>query len=228
MSVMIDLEFLSRTFRVRYGDQIGSALYVRINNIDLFLTAAHLAEGMQDGDRLGIRYKADWQTIPTVAISRCKIGTDVCAIRPAKSLGEGLLEDQLTAPIAQGEEVAYCGFPLGMEMKSIPGALGWPSGFVKGATFSGAVERPDGSSEFLFDTINNRGFSGGPIVKRHNGRLRVIALVSGYRFDASAPVFQRRSDGKMVEVPDYYVLPNSGFMVGIPVMRAINAARSLV
>jgi hypothetical protein len=226
MSVMVDLAFLDRTLRIKYGEQVGSAVYVQLAGVCMVITAAHLVRGLVAGERIGVRFKSDWVMVDVVGVARCQSGTDVCAIRTRTQWGEGLHEEELTGGIAMGEEVAYCGFPLNLELYGMPGALGWPKGFVKSAIFSGAMERPSGGYDYYFDTINNRGFSGGPIIKRETGKLRVVGIVSGYKFDAPAPVYQKQ-DGCLVEVADYFVRPNSGFMIGTPIIRAVNAAKTL-
>ena len=195
MGVMVDMAFLDRTLRIKYGTQVGSAVYVQLAGMCMVLPAAHIVDGMQVGDRLGVRFKSDWTMVDVTGVSRCKIGTDVCAIRTRTQWGEGLREEQLTGGIVMGEEVAYCGFPLNLEMEGLPGSLGWPKGFVKSAIFSGAVAQKQGRHDYLFDTINNRGFSGGQIIKSDNGRLCVVALVSGYKHDAPAPVYRSRRMG---------------------------------
>jgi hypothetical protein len=228
MSVMVTVAFLDRTLRIRYGAQVGSAVYTQFSNVCMVLTAAHVVQGMQVGDRLGIRFKSDWKMVDVTGISFCKLGTDCCAIRTRTQWGEGLHEEHLVGGIALGEEVAYCGFPLNLEMEGLPGSLGWPKGFVKSAIFSGVTAQAPGVDTYLFDTINNQGFSGGPIIKRDGDKLRVVALVSGYKFDTPAPVYTRLPDGKLIETADYVVKPNSGFMIGIPIKRAVDAAKELV
>jgi hypothetical protein len=228
MGVMVDLAFLDRTLRIKYDTHVGSAVNVQFAKVCMVLTAAHIVDGMQVGDRLGVRFRSDWRLVDVIGVSRCKLGTDVCAIRTRTRWGDGLHEEQLTAGIAVGEEVAYCGFPLNLEMEGTPGSLGWHKGFVKGAIFSGAIAREQGGYDYLFDTINNRGFSGGPIIKRDSGQLRVVALVGGYKFDAPAPVHKRSPDGNVIEMTDYFVRPNSGFMIGTPIKMAVDAAKELL
>ncbi len=227
MSVIVDLAILDRTLRIRYGEQCGSALYIQLAGVCMVITAAHVVRGLIAGDRIGVRFKADWVMVDVTGVAWGELGTDVCAIRTRTQWGEGLHEEQLTGGIAIGEEVAYCGFPLELEVYGLPGALGWPKGFVKSAIFSGAMERPGGGYDFYFDT-NNRGFSGGPIIKREAGKLSVVGIVSGYKFDAPAPVYQRTEKGDLAEVADYFVRPNSGFMIGTPIVRVVDAAKTLI
>jgi hypothetical protein len=228
MPVLVDLAFMDRTVRIRYRDQVGTALYVEIEGIKLLLTAGHIIQGMESGDRIGIRFQSDWHLVDVRDVEFCDAGTDVAVICPATQWGEGIGENQLSGEIILGEDVAYCGFPLSMETYGLPGALGWPKGFVKSGIFSGAMSRPDGSYEYLFDTINNRGFSGGPILVRHQGKLQVAGVVSRYKYDAPNPVYRKRSDDTEEVETEYYVKPNSGFMVGVPIKRAVDCGKRIV
>jgi hypothetical protein len=229
MSVFVDLQFMSRTMRIRYGDNVGAGVYVEIEGVCLLLTASHLMSGLQPGDSIGVRHRDDWVLLAIEQWSGCAVGSDVCALRPRTRWGEGLREDQLSADLIVGEDVVYCGFPLGMEMDSIPDSNGYPAPLVKRAIFSGALSRGE-YREYLFDTVNNRGFSGGPIIKRDrtDGKLRVAAIVSGYKFDAPSSIFRKEPDGTSKEVADHYVRPNSGFMIGTPMHLALEAAKALI
>ena len=142
-------------------------------------------------------------------------------------LGDGLTEELLDGSIALGQDVVYCGFPLGMEMGNLPGANNWPTPLIKSAMFSGLIHHA-GVVELLFDTVNNPGFSGGPIIKRDQAGLRVVGIVSGYRFDAPIPVCQRDEHGMLAETADYFVRPNSGFMIGLNISRGIELAKAIV
>jgi hypothetical protein len=183
---------------------------------------------MAKGDKLGIRFESDWHLVDVKDFEVCDRGSDVAAICPGTHWGEGLSPDYFDGGMFVGEDVAYCGFPLSLETYGLPGGLGWPKGFVKSAIFSGAIARPDGLHDFLFDTINNQGFSGGPILVRNKGRLRVVALVSGYKYDAPSPVYRRWPDGSEELSSDYFIKPNSGFMVGTPIERAVACANKIL
>ena len=163
-----------------------------------------------------------------VGLAFGEFDTDVAALRMEAQWGEGLTEQHMNGGLALGGEIAYCGFPLDLEMHGLPGSLGWPKGFVKSGVFSGAVDRPGGGSEYLFDAINNVGFSGGPIFFGVAPNLSLAGIVSGYKYDTTAPVYQRDPSGVMRATADYVVRPNSGFMIGTPIMFGKNAARSLL
>jgi hypothetical protein len=116
-----------------------------------------------------------------------------------------------------------------MENEPLPDTPDWIHPFVKSGVMSGAIKR-DGYREYVFDTHNNKGFSGGPIIKRDHktNELTVIAVVSDYKFDRPLVVQRRAENGDYEDLPDYRVLPNSGFMRGVPINLAIEAAKTIL
>lgn len=228
MAVLVDLAVMHRVLRIRYKGAVGSAVYVELDGVKQIFTANHLVRGMMPGDRMEIRFNEGWHFIDVRDVEHCEAGTDVSAICPVTHWGEGLGEDQLTGGVHIGQEVAFCGFPLNSEMNGMPGTLGWPICFVKWGAFSGALKRSDDTYEYLFDAINNRGFSGGPIIIKEQGKLKVIAIVSEYKYDSPSPVYRKKPDDVEEVETEWYVKPNSGFMVGVPIKRAVDCGRKIV
>lgn len=227
MSVLVDQAILDRTMRIQYAQGVGSAFYFEINGVKLIVTAAHLVSGIADGDSIGIRFKTGWVYKKMIRVLPGD-PHDICVLMPETQWGEGMPESKLQGGLALGQEVAYCGFPLGLEMEGLEGALGWPKGYVKTGTFSGLLQHKAGYNDFLFDTINNVGFSGGPVVAVVNGERRIVATVSGYQFDAPLPIFRKDPNGSLSEVPEYYVRPNSGFMRAVPIEFTVATARAML
>jgi hypothetical protein len=227
MGVDVDLLFMSRTFRIKFFENVGSCFYAQIGGSNFIITAKHLVPNLSGGELIGIRIYNAWQPMEVEISTVCDRGGDIAVIKLRQNFGEALLEGQLDASIRIGQDVVYCGFPLGLENEALPDAPQWPVPLIKGAVMSGARVR-NGFREYLFDTINNRGFSGGPIVKREVGGLKVVGVVSGYKFDAPLHIEQRNNDGLFVESLDYRVQPNSGFMIATPINSAIRAAKQLL
>lgn len=225
MSVFVDLAFLGRVMQVRYGSAVGSSVYIEVAGVCGLATAAHIFAGAQAGDKFAVKHKGEWAFVEVMAIEFEPNGADICLVVPTTRWGEGLGEDQLHAGLAVGQDVVYCGFPLGIEVEGIPGDA-FPMPLVKGALFSGG-RKINGATQYLFDTVNNVGFSGGPVVARDPNKreLHVAAIVSGYHFDQALPVRTKNPDGTEVVDQHTYVRPNSGFMYAVPIHFAKEALR---
>src|SRR4051812_27326435 len=127
MSISVEHLFLSRIIRIRYGNNVGTATCVQIDGVNFVVTAAHVVQGLIPGESVAIRHHRDWHFWVVAGFRNCLLGSDVCAMRLEKHLGDGLAQDRLDAGIMQGQEVVYCGFPLGMEMMDLPDREGWPT-----------------------------------------------------------------------------------------------------
>jgi len=219
MAVIVDTLVLSRTVRIRWGSQAATGVFIEYRELGLLVTAAHLVRDAKAGDRIGVRHNGDWIFVEIIAIFFADNGIDVAAIVPAARWGEGLPWEMINNEILVGEDVAFCGFPLGLEMTGMPDFLGWPTALVKSGVFSGGIKE-NGETVFYFDATNNVGFSGGPILRRssQDQKLSVVGIVSNYKYDVPQSVRTKNEKGED-ENTDYFVLPNSGFMRGVPAFQ---------
>lgn len=228
MRPIIDQPIHFSTLRINSGSAVGTSFLVRKDHRRFLITAAHVCPNVAVGDRVGIWRHGCWDYIQVTGVQKCVAGTDLVVIRVPDNMGAGLPWDMLKANVVVGESVSYCGFPLGLQMEDVPDADGFPMSIVKAGTVS-AFFHKDGRAEILVDTINNRGFSGGPVVRFcHDSGVRfVIAVVSNYKFDAPAEVYRRLADDRLEPVGDLFVQPNSGFMRAVSIRHAQDAIVSL-
>lgn len=208
MPVHVTLEILARVVRIASGKNTASGIYTEHAGRRFIVTAAHMLHGANTGDQIAIRHQGSWAFRKIIGLHFAE-SADACIVIPETQWGDALPLDHFSAHgLLHGEQVAFCGFPLGLEMDNLPETGGWPIAFVKGGIFSGATS--DGV--MMFDALNNVGFSGGPVVRvTKNGELRIVGIVSGYMFDAPQYVKQKDEQGKWRDT-SYAVLPNSGFM----------------
>ncbi len=135
-----------------------------------------------------------------------------------------LLGNAPPSPIASsdgltfGGSCEFLGFPYGGGWKARTGSGDehWFP-FVKRCS----VSAHDRSSRlWILDGINNAGFSGGPVIAGTNDKLRVVAVVSGYRLE---PLAVSRRDGGAGS-PDI-VSVNAGFIYAYDIDHAIQLIR---
>lgn len=226
MAVMVNQYFMSRVVRILYEKQVGSAFCVNFGGTQTLVTAKHLIKGLQVGDQIKLRHDGSWQPFEVEKFLACPKGFDVSVASLKNFPGDGLSENELDAEVFVGQEATFCGFPLGMEMRDLPESNGWPTCLIKSAMLGGFKQTKAGHI-YLFDAMNNVGFSGGPVVINNNGKLKVTAVVCAYEFDKPIPV-QKKSGEKFVDSQDYFVRPNSGFMMAIPIKYVIEVANLML
>lgn len=229
MLPIIDQPVLFSTLKITCGSGVGTCFLVRMDHRRFLITAAHVCRSVAAGDRVGIWRHGGWTYVSVTGIQRCIAGTDLAVIRVPDREGAGLPWEMLKSDVGVGESVSYCGFPLGLQMEGMPDTEGFPVSVVKSGTVS-AFFHKNGKLKILIDTINNRGFSGGPVVRYcHASKTRyVFAVDVNYKFDSPSEVYRRRADGNFELVGDLFVQPNSGFMRAVSIGHAQDAINLLM
>jgi hypothetical protein len=214
--ILVTSDLSSRVLRICFQDRAGTGFLVAIGGQTTMVTAAHTVKGLQANDKVGVRRAGSWEYRPIAAAAFASGGEDVALLRFAENLGDGIAEEKLdSSATALGQRIVYLGFPLGMEMDGLEGSNGYPIPLLKTGVFSGAKKLAN-HTVLLFESVNNVGFSGGPIFVREKltGPIRVWGVATGFEFDAALQIMKIDESGREVAQADYYVKPNSGFMRG--------------
>jgi hypothetical protein len=225
MAFSVHRPILARVLRLKTAKGTGSCSYFCLAGRSVLLTAYHLAEGVLPGDRVCLKGPDGWFPVEVRAVSSRMEGHDVAALELVEALGEGLLIDDLgAAGMVLGDEVRFCGFPLNLELEAGDINAGWPLALVKGGIWSGTIKRAGVPVE-LFDGYNNNGFSGGPVVWRNQqtGDQKIVGVISGYLYDSNSHVH----DDKSERLQDYYVKPNSGFVMVASPMATLRCLQDI-
>ncbi len=226
--MLVRSEFLTPTIRIRTPDGEATAVIIRQGTAAYLVTAAHAVASVSDGDRILFRMDEGWVHLDVWKIRR-SVKDDIAIIPVDAPADAGVPEDQVGCRMIMGQNTTYLGFPLSHEQVG-PEGHRWPIALAKAGIFSGAVQSSTGAQIYLIDTVNNKGFSGGPILAQENGvgPVKLAAIVSGYLYDRDIPVRSRAEDGSWQESAEHFVRPNSGFMIGVPIGRAITLISELV
>ncbi len=193
----LDMRQMGAVFRLKYGNNVGSCFCVRVSGNSFLFTARHICRGFDASDRLAIEQANQWKLFTPTGHKFSEDGNDVAVFKINIEQAGGLTEEDCGAPLTIGASVAFLGFPLGLRMIEAPDSMGFPTPFFKSGIFSGANMLPD-RTEFLFDAMNNVGFSGGPVYTRdEKGKARIAAIVSGYKYDDSLPVMRKTESGEI-------------------------------
>lgn len=215
---------LACVIRINFNQQIGSATLLRLFDKTYVCTAAHVISGAHVGDNLGVELNSGWAYSQVEEIHLSSTGLDVAFIALSEISEGGLPKDRLDQSIVIGQPVMYCGYPLNMST-NIPGlGLSHPVPLFRQGLVSGRISE-SGIELFLVDGFNNAGFSGGPIFKNGEraGEPKLFAIVSGFKFDAPSPVLKRLPNGEFETAGDYWVRPNSGFVISIGINDALKS-----
>ena len=191
MSVTTNI--LQRTFRIRHGDNAGTCFTVDVDNRRYLVTARHLVETILTRGIVQIQHDDKWADVEVELVGHGEGSVDISVLAPQSLFGATHPLAVTTAHLLLAEDVYFLGFPNGLWADVGELNAGFPIPLVKRAIVSAMYLE---SGRMLLDGHNNPGFSGGPVVRRWNGREQVvIGVVAGYRHETSYVVDSEGNPG---------------------------------
>ncbi|MCB1065599.1 MAG: trypsin-like peptidase domain-containing protein [Verrucomicrobiae bacterium] len=217
---MITANIIYRVFRIKCGNESGTAFAIDVDGRQYLATAKHVLDGYSGSDSVEIYANGGWQDLKTEKVGDAGGDVDVSVLATP---------NQLTPPrpfplppdsdgIVYGQDAFFLGYPYGLMSKFSLGTSegGYPLPLVKRAlvsSFEGGV--------FLLDGHNNPGFSGAPVVFKPQGvgEFKVAGIISGYK-SVTAPIFSGAD-----ETPFSHQV-NTGIIVSYDIKHAVELAKA--
>lgn len=223
-----DNEILTQVFRIRIGEEFGTAFTIDVDSQQYLVTVDHLLPAGCPKCTLEIWLDNAWQSLTGRAI-RPK-SSDVAAV--AIALNAKLSPDSTpwsaVDEIELAQQVYFIGFPFGLRTAENTGAQISEIPFVKAGILSAVDSRNPRAVILFVDGHNNPGFSGGPVVFYPQGEAepRIAGVLIGYRWDAF-PVVKREDlrDPSAESFKDLYAKGNSGIVVAFSIEHLVDAIR---
>ena len=184
---MITTNVIHRTFHIRSHETAGTAFTIDREGRQYLVTANHVIEDMVTGDGIEIFFKSEWGRLP-VSIIGIDEALDVAVLSCNLQLSPEYHLEPTTANMVFGQALYYLGFPFGWDSGNLEMNRGFPIPFVKSAILS--AMSAGGSKTLIIDTILNKGFSGGPVVFRPQGKtdFQVAGVIVNYPTPILEPV----------------------------------------
>ncbi len=184
---------LQRIFRIKYGESCGTCFTIEVNNKQYVITAKHVVEGVDGAASVevfkdGVEVFKDgvWQKIEAHLVGACSCKVDIAVLAMPMQLSPAHPFNASFGNVALSQDCYFLGFPYGLGTDAGDHNSGYPIPFVKKAMVSAFGEETSEGSLLYLDGHNNPGFSGGPVVitpLTGEPIPKVVAVVSGYRFD---------------------------------------------
>ena len=221
---MVQMEIVSRVFRIVFGTSSGTAFTIEDHGVQFLVTAKHIFESANHPatGRIALLTGKKYQSFdveiryPTDK----EIDIAVMKITPYQQVTPMFENKNTIEGITLGQDVYFLGFPYQYDqlLSTIPGD-NKPLPFVKKACLSTILM--DNKNTLLLDGHNNPGFSGGPVCFKEVGKdnkMLIAGVVSGYRFDRQY-VFDE-NDLKTKS----YIKDNTGIIVVNCISHAVKIA----
>ncbi len=222
----VTVNAFSRVFYFESGNRSGTIFAYEHKGEQFLITAQHVVAQLTTPGSIKLRnpQTQKLEQFAIKAVLRCgnPDEPDIAVLVPTDARVINVDEMPLalvTGNINVGQQFFFLGYPLGWNKRSM-----FPDGprdlpFLKHATL-GAIENIGGRAVFYFDGINNRGFSGSPVLFRdQDNETRVLAIVSSYLND---PLLVKGGRVNPLASPQF-VESNSGIIVAHPMMLAVKA-----
>lgn len=220
----------------------GSMFSIDVDGRQYWITAKHILTGEEHAPFGVLKMKAvsleildpqssqvRWLT-ESFSVIDAGLGIDIVALAPARQIFESPLASPPPtsegAPI--GGECEFLGFPYGntWTAKFAPLQESFRMPFIKHCVVSGLVPEPH--KIWFLDGINNKGFSGGPVVFNTGTNQKIMGVVSSYVYEPVDVVSVGKSQsaptpvtgtGEVVDV-------NAGFIMAFDISYVMDAIKN--
>jgi hypothetical protein len=244
------IDILSRTLMVKSAVAAGTIFSVDVDNREYWLTAKHILTGAEHPPYGTFTEKSITLSMLDPGVNSGGeamrwIAEHFSVIDPGKDIDIVILAPAtpiMTTPstvkvttegpneltYTLGGDCEFLGFPFGPWRATFQGRAFWLP-FVKHCTVSAETD-----DKMLFlDGLNNKGFSGGPVLYQSGPQQRIVGVISSYiaqpeKVIAATPVPSPNDPGKVVmqpKEPSEFVNVNSGFFVAYDISLAVDAIR---
>lgn len=207
---MITSASIARVLKIKYNDSSASSFTVEKDGEQFLITAKHVFGKTISGDDVIIGITRDNQQFNL----SCRVffhdnsEIDIAVLKLLKNAN--ITQRQVVqfndSLIILGHDAYILGYPFGLINSELEGNFNYPTPFVKRGCIS-ANTKENGADVIYADTVNNIGFSGGPMVTfdpLNYKKQYIIGVISGYKAHISA-VYDKNNNRN-----GNYVRENSG------------------
>ncbi len=177
--MIVTTNSLQRTLCIKKGNSLGTAFTVDHDDRQYLVTAHHVVEGIARNDVIEIRRERQWYSTQVELVAGGGGQLDVAVLACSALVTPTHPLRPTIAGLAQGQAVAFLGFPFGWNSGAERINNGYPLPFVKAGIVSALIF--DTVDRIYIDAHGNRGFSGGPVIFTEPGqppRYQVAGVVS--------------------------------------------------
>jgi len=215
---------LNRVFLIKYGNSVGSAFTIEINEQQYIITARHIVGNIRKEDNISIYHDLIWKNLKVKTISFEDPKFDVIVLVPDFKIAPKTDIKFTMDNLYIGQDVYFLGFPFGLKTEVGELNSNFPIAFVKKGICS-SIDSTD--KEFIkiwIDGFSNPGFSGGPIVFKDSfsGNYQIAGMLKGHL----AEKVDIHSNSN-IDTNDFVEI-NSGIILGISINSIVNRINKII
>ena len=111
---MIPTNVLQRTFRLRYGDNMGTGFTIDVDNRQYLITAHHVMPSVKANDSLLVHHANQWKHLDITLVGHGGPDFDVTVLALPVQLGPLHPLIPSSGGMALGQDVYFLGYPYGL------------------------------------------------------------------------------------------------------------------
>jgi len=215
---------LNRVLFIRYGNRVGSAFTIEINEQQYIITARHNVENICEEDNISIYHDFRWKDLKVKSISFDDPKFDVIVLVPDFQITPKTDVKFTMDNLYIGQDIYFLGFPFGLKTELGELNSNFPIPFVKKGICS-AIDFTN--KEFIkiwIDGFSNPGFSGGPIIFKDysSGNFKIAGLLKGHLIE-KVDIYSSNNTNT-----NDFVKINSGIILGISIGNIIDKINRII
>ena len=219
---MVTANVIHRTFMIDYyGDYVGTAFTIDIDNKQYLVTAQHLVENCSKKDNIKILHNNQWKDLAVTLVGHGGNDFDISvfALNILLSPPNLPLEPTLNGLIF-GQDIYFLGYPYKLFADIFDN--NYPLAFIKKGIVSCIIKDKYEITHLYLDAYDNPGFSGGPVVFKIPGdtEFRVAGVIAKYKTEKE-PIYDKE-DEKTEFAYEY----NTGITIAYGINHAIDIIRN--
>jgi len=224
----IPMGVFNRVLFVRYNNHFGSAFTIEIEDQQYIITARHIANNINEKDKISIYYNSKWQEINVTSLLFDDPNFDVLVLLPNTQVTPKTNVKFSMGGLILSQDVYFLGFPHGLAGDIGDLDYDYPLPFIKKGICSLIDFSEKDFVKIWIDGLSNPGFSGGPIVFKDlsDGVYKIAGVLKGY-LNENIKVYSRINTTQ-IEESDYYIKANSGIILGISIDSVIKRITELI
>lgn len=182
---------LTRVLKIKFSNATATAFTLEKDDEQFLITAKHLFNKNTSGSFVNLEITRDNQqfnlTCQVFFHDNAEIDIAVLKLINNTNITNRMIVNFNDSSIILGHDAYIVGFPFGLVNSDIEGNFNYPTPFVKRGCIS-ATTKENGADVIYADSVNNIGFSGGPLVTYNPMNYKeqyIIGVISGYRVHIS-------------------------------------------
>ena len=214
---LITANVFNRVFFIKL-EQYGTGTVIDVDGKQYLVTALHLLGENYEIQELAYFHANEWKILPIEIVGIARTGADVAVFATNITLCPAALPLGVGSQgMVMSQDLYFLGFPYTLSTDGGDALQGRPCPFIRKGIWSSAYDDGTGDPKIYIDAINNKGFSGGPIVFQASGNpgFSVAGIVSGYRTDTEDVICEEG------EQTGWTVVANTGLTIGYDIHEAV-------